>query len=242
MRHDAVLECVFFDLYGTLIEIETDEGSARTRAAFERWIADVHGEAAAGRERDRPLFEDISRATAPGPFGEPDLGPVIAAHLVAVLGRTPDTEEVAAAAAAFRAASRSRFALVPGAAVSLHRLAGGFRLGVVSNAQWLFTRPELEQLGIASFFDPVVISSEVGVRKPGAEIFERAMTAAGAAPAAALHVGDDPHADVGGAAALGIHTCLVGPAAARTDLTVAPDLRVGSVAALPALLLDAAPD
>ena len=231
-----MLECVFFDLYGTLVEIETDEGSSRTRETFESWVADVHGPVAAGREAGHPLFEDVRRATAPGPFGEPDLGPVVAAHLDRVLGRAPDPDEVAAAASAFRAASRVYLALVPGAVDGLRRLAGRFRLGLVSNAQSLFTRPELEQLGLRPFFDPLVISSEVGVRKPGREIFERALATAGTDPAHALHVGDDPHADVEGAAALGIRTCLVGPAVRRAELRVAPDLRADSVAELPALL------
>lgn len=233
-----MLECVFFDLYGTLIDIRTDEGSVGTRRAFESWIARVHGQAAATRERDRPLFEDVRRATAQGPFGEPDLGPVIAAHLDRSLGRPPGPEEVAAAAAAFRAASRMRFGLIPGAVAALGRLGGRFRLGLVSNAQWLFTRPELQQLGLGPFFDPVVVSSEVGVRKPGPEIFERALGGAGATPSATLHVGDDPYADVGGAAAMGMRTCLVGPAARHPELAVAPDLRADSVADLPALLLD----
>jgi putative hydrolase of the HAD superfamily len=232
----AVLACVFFDLYGTLVEIETDEGSARTQEAFEDWVARAHDSAAAAREHERPLFEAIRRATAPGPFGEPDLGPVIAAHLEPVLGRTPDPHEVAAAATAFRGASRSRLTLVPGAVDALRRLADRFRLGLVSNAQSLFTRPELEELGLSPWFDPLVISSEVGVRKPGREIFARALAAAGTDPAHALHVGDDPHADVEGAAAVGMRTCLVGPAVRRAELRVAPDLRADSVAELPALL------
>ncbi|HWC10219.1 MAG TPA: HAD family hydrolase [Acidimicrobiales bacterium] len=232
-----MLECVLFDLYGTLIDIATDEGSAATRRNFEGWVAAVHGRTAAARERDHPLFDDVRRAAAPGPFGEPDLGPVIAAHLGAVLRRAPGPEEVAAAAAAFRAASRMRLALMPGTVEALRRLAGPFRLGLVSNAQWLFTGPELEQLGIGPFFDPVVISSEVGVRKPGREIFQQALAAAGVHPSATLHVGDDPGADVGGAAAVGMRTCLLGPRGRERDLPVTPDLRAESVAELPALLL-----
>lgn len=234
---DHVVDWVFFDLYGTLIDIRTDEGSVATREAFERWVAAVHGRAAAAREHDHPLFEDVRRATAPGPFAEPDLGPVIAGHLAAVLDRPVDAAEVAVAARAFRVASRTRFGLVPGAAEALRRLSGRFRLGMVSNAQSLFTRPELDELGIGPFFDPLVLSSEVGVRKPGRKIFTGALAAAGVSPAAAVHVGDDPEADVGGAAAAGLRTCLVGPAAHLADLPVVPDLRAGSVAEVPALLL-----
>jgi 2-haloacid dehalogenase/putative hydrolase of the HAD superfamily len=50
----------------------------------------------------------------------------------------------------------------------------------------------------------VVISEEVGVRKPRGEIFAAALERLGTAPEAALHVGDSLRADVGGAHAAGI--------------------------------------
>ena len=70
------------------------------------------------------------------------------------------------------------------------------------------------------------------MRKPDAEIFSRALELVGARPCEALHVGNDPVDDVEGAAAAGLHTCLVGEARHGT-LRVAPDLSLGSVADLP---------
>src|SRR5450432_1670918 len=81
--------------------------------------------------------------------------------------------------------------------------ARGLRLGVISN----FDRrlySNLEDIGLAPYFDHITISSEVGADKPHARIFERAVTAFGVAPSEALHVGDDPVRDWAGAESAGL--------------------------------------
>ena len=83
------------------------------------------------------------------------------------------------------------------------------KVGLVSNAldpPHLLHR-DLEQMGVAKRLDVAVFSSEVGWRKPHPAIFERALEAVGADPAATLFVGDSLAADVAGAKALGMHTC-----------------------------------
>jgi putative hydrolase of the HAD superfamily len=84
----------------------------------------------------------------------------------------------------------------------------GLRLGLVSNAfdpAWLLHR-DLEQMGIAERIDHAVFSSEVGKRKPHAEIFERALGALEVAPDEALFVGDRLYEDVRGAGEVGMTT------------------------------------
>lgn len=85
----------------------------------------------------------------------------------------------------------------------------GLKLGIVSNA---FDPPELlrrdlERLGVAERVDVAVFASEVGARKPDAAIFRRALDELGVAAASTLFVGDSLAMDIGGAAALGMHTC-----------------------------------
>jgi HAD superfamily hydrolase (TIGR01509 family) len=85
----------------------------------------------------------------------------------------------------------------------------GLRVGLVSNA---FDPPhllhrDLEQMGVAQRLDVAVFSSEMGWRKPHPAIFERALEAIGADPAATLFVGDTLATDIAGAKALGMHTC-----------------------------------
>jgi putative hydrolase of the HAD superfamily len=80
----------------------------------------------------------------------------------------------------------------------------GLRLGVVSN--WDERLPGLlAGLGLAPLFDTVVTSSAVGVEKPDARIFQRALADLEVEPAAAVHVGDSRLEDIEGALAAGLH-------------------------------------
>ena len=234
-----MLRAVFFDLYGTLVDITTDEGAPETGASFALWVARRFGPEAEERERGHPFVSDL-RALRPAPVlhAEPDIAPVVAAHLQAILERAPSPLEKAEMAEAFRAASRRVLAPFPGAREALVALRRRYRVGLISNAQLLFTRPELQQVGLPeSLFDPLVISSQVGVRKPSRRIFGAALERAGVPPGEAMHVGNDPFDDVDGAAQAGLRTCLVDAPRRKREPVYAPDLRVHLVAELPDLLL-----
>jgi len=89
----------------------------------------------------------------------------------------------------------------------LARLRGRVRLAVCSNFSHGETaRILLREAGLLEHFDPIVISDEIGIRKPRAEIFEAVLERLGAAPEEVLHIGDSLSADVAGAASLAMHT------------------------------------
>ncbi len=121
--------------------------------------------------------------------------------------------------------------LCPGAADAVRTLAaGGVMVGIVSNTgrtPGSVLRRVLERHGLLRHFGPLSYSDELGVRKPDARIFHRTLEAAGVAPAEALHIGDNPDADVVGAQAAGMraahYTAGFRAPAARADLIV-PDL------------------
>ena len=83
------------------------------------------------------------------------------------------------------------------------------RLAVVANS-WpdppRLVRRTLEELGVARRVDGIVLSSEVGVRKPAPAIFEQALAQLGVDPLEAVFVGDRLVEDVAGAAAVGMST------------------------------------
>ena len=84
----------------------------------------------------------------------------------------------------------------------------GIRLGVISNFDSrLFGL--LDGLGIAQFFDPVVISTRAGAAKPEAAIFNQALVHHGLAPEHAVHVGDSYEMDVLGAQTAGLRPVLI---------------------------------
>lgn len=81
--------------------------------------------------------------------------------------------------------------------------ARGLKLGVISNWDTRLRRIARE-LGLEASMDFVVISAEVGWRKPHGAIFEEALTRVGVAPGEALHVGDLYDEDIVGAHAAGL--------------------------------------
>jgi HAD superfamily hydrolase (TIGR01509 family) len=83
----------------------------------------------------------------------------------------------------------------------------GVRTVLVSN--WDHARAGsamLEGTGLAELLDHVVISEAVGLRKPHPKIFEEALAPFDAAPESALHVGDLAEPDAWGAGRLGFKT------------------------------------
>jgi putative hydrolase of the HAD superfamily len=86
--------------------------------------------------------------------------------------------------------------------------AAGLKLGVVSN--WGWRAPELlHLLELARHFDAFSISARVGFQKPHPAIFEHALDLLGSSPGTAIHVGDNPAADVVGARRAGIAPVLI---------------------------------
>jgi len=84
----------------------------------------------------------------------------------------------------------------------------GLRLGVVSNWDTRL-RGICAGLGLDRLVDFVVISAEVGVRKPDPRIFEVALGKAGVGAGEAAHVGDLLEEDVEGARRAGIAAFLI---------------------------------
>jgi HAD superfamily hydrolase (TIGR01509 family) len=84
----------------------------------------------------------------------------------------------------------------------------GLKTGLVSNAwdpRWLMERV-LASMGLLERLDAIVFSSEVGVRKPRPEIFQRVLDELGVEAKRCAFVGDRLAADIKGAAALGMTT------------------------------------
>ncbi|WNQ12615.1 HAD-IA family hydrolase [Paenibacillus aurantius] len=79
----------------------------------------------------------------------------------------------------------------------------GLRLGVISNFAPTL-RHILEAKGILSYFDPVIVSTEVGIEKPNPSIFRLALEEAGLEAKDVLYIGDHEHNDLWAPAQVGI--------------------------------------
>lgn len=87
-----------------------------------------------------------------------------------------------------------------GAVEGIRRLkAGGVPVGIVTNGGSANQRKKLRTSGLGALVDCVVVSEEVGVRKPEAEIFRIAADRLRIAPARSWFIGDNPAVDIVGA-------------------------------------------
>jgi len=82
-------------------------------------------------------------------------------------------------------------------------------LAVVSNANVYWFYPPFKKFKLEKFFDVVVVSAEVGVKKPNKKIFELALRKLKVKPHEAIYVGNDLIADVYGAKKAGLKTVLI---------------------------------
>ncbi|MCR4706177.1 MAG: HAD family hydrolase [Lachnospiraceae bacterium] len=75
--------------------------------------------------------------------------------------------------------------------------ADGYRLGVISNIMsHTFVPSILDEYGIRTFFDELILSSECGIRKADPRIFEIALERVGGKPEEACYIGDTVSRDV----------------------------------------------
>lgn len=116
--------------------------------------------------------------------------------------------------------------LYPDCAEALRLLdRAGIRLCVGSNFDARLRGVLAGLAGVETLADRVVISTEVGYRKPHAAFFQAACRTLGLPPAAVLAVGDEPESDCRGALEAGLRAVLVRRGASRAgDCPGLPDL------------------
>ncbi|HEY0530945.1 MAG TPA: HAD family hydrolase [Actinoplanes sp.] len=113
----------------------------------------------------------------------------------------------------------------------LRGLSRAHRLAVVSNTHSSTMVPDLlQRAGIADLFDAVVLSVDVGRRKPHPKIYATALAATGTPAEEAIFVGDSYPADFAGPDAAGITAFLIDPG---KSADVPAERRIDSVFDLP---------
>ena len=203
-----------FDLYGTLVDIHTDE----SKPGFWKLIAEyytAHGAAcdAACLRSDylRLCAKETERlqGQCPGAAVEIDLLPVFQS-LYLQKGLSPDAAMLAETAWYFRQRSTTHLRTYAGAGELLTALrAAGGTVILLSNAQACFTRPELDRLGLTGKFDRIFISSEQGFKKPDPRFFTAPLRELGLEPGDCLMIGNDPVCDIEGAARVGMEAVYI---------------------------------
>lgn len=182
---------VVFDLDGTLAVPDRDHQTLLTEAAD---AADAprlsrteylraHREAVAGETR-APIFERLLE------------------------NGDPPAEAVARA---YREAINDALEPVDGVESLVGDLTNGlgYRVGVLTDGPPRAQRSKLERLGWTDRFDATLVTGEIDTRKPDPVTFETICDWLEVEPTNAAYVGDDPEADIAGAADVGMRAVQV---------------------------------
>lgn len=116
----------------------------------------------------------------------------------------------------------------------LQALQGRVRIGALTNGN-----AEVRRLALGRYFDFALSAVELGAAKPSHLVFQTAANRAGVPAGEIVHVGDDVHSDVSGAAAFGMQAVWLNRDGAGwpTDVAPAAHHEVHSLAELQGMLL-----
>jgi putative hydrolase of the HAD superfamily len=182
---------VFFDLYGTLLEY------GDMTSAWQVWLDALHTSfLGAGLAKDREAFAELCDGflARPEPPAVED-GLTVYERRIKVLagelGQSLSSSTIKEAAAASAGAWQRHVTLDPEAKPVLDTLGATKQLALVSN----FDHPPhlyatLSRHGLSGYFCKIVVSSEVGVKKPNPDIFALALATAALPPQQVAYVGD----------------------------------------------------
>lgn len=218
--------CIF-DLYGTLVDIRTDENK---RELWNR-LALFYAFYGAGYTPDE-LHQAYNCLTAKMSAGKggirkdahetyPEIRiEEVFQELFRKKGADADEALARHAGQFFRILSMKYLKLYDGTEEMLSALRdAGKKIYLLSNAQKIFTEYEMNALGITPYFDGIFISSEHGCKKPDVRFFEKLIRMYGIDTHRAVMVGNDGVCDIEGAKGAGLATLYV-----RTEISPEEDI------------------
>lgn len=177
---------------------------ARAEQVLADWLAQhAPATAALGADRQtlRAVREQVGRER---PDLAHDLSALRRESIRGLLRRAGDDPALAEPAFEVFFAERQRVELFEDALPALERLSARYPLVALSNGN-----ADVHRVGIGAHFTAAISAREFGVAKPDVRIFHAAAAAAGVAPQAVLHIGDDAHLDGVGALNAGMQLAWV---------------------------------
>ena len=202
--------CIF-DLYGTLVDIHTNEDSPALWRSMAEWYSQ-QGAAYRPEELHRAYLRAVAQAGGLSGGDTHEGYPEIRLDLVfqelfRKKGADTGVEQAIRAGRRFRELSTEYIRLYSGARELLGALRErGCGVWLLSNAQSIFTSWELERLGVAECFDGIYLSSDCGVKKPDRRFFQTLLRERQIAPETAVMIGNDGVCDIQGGRAVGLDT------------------------------------
>jgi len=208
--------CIF-DLYGTLVDIHTDEEESflwEKMTFFYNYYGAVYQPEELRREFLRVVREKeagLNTSSQRTHEGHPEIRiESVFQELYRLKGVEADEALAIRVGEIFRQNSLEYIQLYEGVSPMLYKMkAAGHKLYILANAQHIFAYSELESLGILGYFDAIYLSSDCGCRKPDPKFFRKLLDEQGIDPKEAVMVGDDAVCDIEGAKTAGLTTIYV---------------------------------
>lgn len=204
-----------FDLYGTLIDINTDEW------CDDLWkkMAILYGYKGAhytydelkGEYLNLVSLEKVAVRKRHPEYSVVDIKiEKVFKKLFTQKGVKVTKAQVAFVAEAFRCYSTKYIKLYDGVIDLLDTLkAKGKKIYLLSNAQRYFTENELNMLGLTEYFDGICISSDEECSKPDSCYYKTLFDRYGLKKSESIMIGNDYVSDIGGAAHFGIDSLYI---------------------------------
>jgi HAD superfamily hydrolase (TIGR01549 family) len=222
------IKAITFDLGGTLAHGELDKQNyRRALIGYFYEIGYSRGRAALDKSR-QSMLDRLRKAQAKNVELRFD---VLYSGLLFDLGLHPTQEKLEYIEQLYNRFFRIDF--VPGLKEMLIDLSGKYNLAIISNVISNVSRFALQKLDFEKYFDYIVLSRDLGVRKPDPEIFNFVLNSWGIEGSEAVHVGDSLENDVQGGKNAGMKTVWIKRDEEMTNIH--PDFVISKVTELPAL-------
>jgi putative hydrolase of the HAD superfamily len=198
-------KAILFDLYGTLIDIKTDEHDPYVYEILSRYLG-YHSVNIAPDEMKRAYFEGIQHYLDQSKEVHPEVDVYnIFFNIMNKYGKKRSTKtNVMDIATLFRSLTMRQFRVHEGIYDVLLALSARYKTAIISDAQWLYAEPEIAKLGLDQFFEVRILSSRFGFKKPDPRLFRAAMEKIGVSSGDCIYVGDNPCKDLSGAKRVGM--------------------------------------
>ncbi len=216
-------ENYIFDLYGTLADIHTNEGKAslwKNMACIFSLLGAPYTPRSLriqykklGAEELAKTGGEMRKKFGTGELAEEEVEILLEnvfAGLLLDQGVLAAPERISELGIVFRSLSMGYIRTFEGVRELLARLKkAGKRVYLLSNAQRMFTEPEMRMLGIYDFFDGIFYSSDVGVKKPSYFFFDALFQRYDLKKEESVMIGNEYRADILGAENYGIDSMYI---------------------------------
>ncbi len=233
MRRDALLiKAVLFDFGGTLVDAGSRmDYEAASLIQLNRALEN-HGIIVTCQEYERAHREVWTRIIRRGSLREVAFTSLVCETLNKLGYSFQPTDKLIIDATEAFMKPWIQARVMDGAVPSvLSRLKKTYKLGIVSNCSWSpALRKTLERFKISHYFDGIVVSVDVGWRKPSPKIFRKALQTFGVAASETVFIGDELDDDVEGAQRVGMHTVwLRNPCSKEFGGRIKPDYTISQM-------------